>query len=503
MIDRVQVKYQSQLQDWVALLSGCLLPLSFAPFNFWPSALLAPAALFWTTYDSIRYRTIWRFYLFNVGMFSVGISWIFISINVYGGASVLLAGILVALFVLAFSLLCLPQAWVYATWLRHNSCSAAAAFIGLWVLQEWFRGWFLTGFPWLFLGYGVMETPLVHLAPLLGIFGVSLAACACSVYFVLAMIQFRSVFLLVPLIIIVLALAASSINHTDHQEDITVSLVQGNVDQHIKWNSENRIPILNQYLSASASEWGRDIIVWPEAAVTLLGYDADLRLAEVKRNGARHGTTLVTGIPDFDENGGFQNTVLALGNGSGQYIKRRLVPFGEYVPLEGLLRGLIQFFDLPMSRNTPGPLLQPPLLAGELLLSISICYEVVYPELVRQSARDADLLVTVSNDTWFGSSIGPWQHLQMARMRALENGRFMVRATNNGITALIDHRGTLQGSLPQFETGVLRGDAEIRTGATFFNRFGSLPSFVLCIFLILVSVSQSLRLFRAHGDVKS
>ena len=204
----------------------------------------------------------------------------------------------------------------------------------------------------------------------------------------------------------------------------------------------------------------------------------------------------MTGIPDRYDNGGLQNTVLALGNGSGQYIKRRLVPFGEYVPLEGVLRGLIQFFDLPMSRNISGPLMQPPVVAGNLLLSLSICYEVAYPELVRQSTRDADLLVTVSNDTWFGSSIGPWQHLQMARMRTLENGRAMVRATNNGVTALIDHQGRLKATLPQFEAGVLRGDIEIRTGSTFFTQFGSLPCFVLCFLLILVVPVQQQRLAR-------
>ena len=442
----------------------------------------------------------WRFYLFNVGMFAVGISWIFVSINVYGGTSTLLAGFLVALFVLAFSLICLPQAWIYATWLRPNRFAAASAFVGLWVLQEWFRGWLLTGFPWLFLGYGVMETSLVYLAPVLGVFGVSLAACACSVYAALALLQSRASLLLVPLMIVVLGSVVSSMNHTSHEEDITVSLIQGNVDQHIKWHPDSRLPILNRYLSASASEWGRDLIVWPEAAITVFKGDGEILLAEIQRDAEKAGTTLVTGIPDRSETGGFQNTVLALGNGSGQYIKRRLVPFGEYVPLESLLRGLIQFFDLPMSRNTSGPWHQSPLLAGNLLLSISICYEVVYPELVRQSTYGADLLVTVSNDTWFGSSIGPWQHLQMARMRALENGRAMVRATNNGITALIDHRGRLQAKLPQFEPGVLRGDVEIRTGSTLFSQLGSLPSFGLSFLLILTGVFLPQRLARIHGD---
>jgi len=443
----------------------------------------------------------WRFYLFNVGMFSVGISWIFVSINIYGGASILLAGFLVALFVLVFSLICFPQAWIYATWSQRNRYAAASVFIGLWVIQEWFRGWFLSGFPWLFLGYGVMETPFVYFAPMLGIFGVSLAACAFSVCAMLALMQFRASLLLLPFLITVLAWAAGSVSQTSSGENITISLVQGNVDQHIKWHPDSRLRILDHYRSASAAEWGRDIVVWPEAAITVFKDDAKRVLDEIQRDAAKAGTTLLTGIPGRDDNGGFQNTVLALGNGSGQYIKRHLVPFGEYVPFEGMLRGLIKFFDLPMSRNISGAWLQPPVFAGGLLLSISICYEVAYPELVRQSTRDADLLVTVSNDTWFGSSIGPWQHLQMARMRALENGRALVRATNNGVTALIDHRGRLQATLPQFEAGVLRGDVEIRTGSTLFTQFGSLPTFVLCFVLILVVPVQLQRLIPINGDV--
>ena len=176
------------------------------------------------------------------------------------------------------------------------------------------------------------------------------------------------------------------------------------------------------------------------------------------------------------------------------------MPFGEYIPLESVLRGLIQFFDLPMSRNVPGPRQQEPILADDLKLSVSICYEVVYPEIVREDVREIDLLVTVSNDTWFGSSIGPWQHLQMARMRALENGRAMVRATNNGITALIDHQGNLQATLRQFEPGVLRGDVEIRTGLTLFSRFGSLPVLFLSLLLALFGRFLPLNWLVIHGD---
>jgi apolipoprotein N-acyltransferase len=171
----------------------------------------------------------------------------------------------------------------------------------------------------------------------------------------------------------------------------------------------------------------------------------------------------------------FRNTAVVAGTGEGRYVKRRLVPFGEYVPLEGLLRGAIEFFALPMSHAGPGAWRQPLLDLGGQRAQMSICYEVVYPDLVRRDAGGADVLITISNDTWFGASIGPLQHLQMAQMRALENGRWMLRGTNNGVTAIVDHRGAVTSRLPQFEPGVLRGEYAAMSGITPFTRFGHAP----------------------------
>jgi apolipoprotein N-acyltransferase len=174
-------------------------------------------------------------------------------------------------------------------------------------------------------------------------------------------------------------------------------------------------------------------------------------------------------------------------------VKRRLVPFGEYVPLEGLLRGLIEFFDLPMSRSSPGPWQQPLLDLGGHRGAMAICYEIVYPDLVRSQAAEADVLLTISNDTWFGRSIGPLQHLEMARMRALENGRWVLRGTNNGVTAIIDPRGRVQARLPQFEPGVLRGEYRTMSGTTPFTRYGHGPLLVLLFLLLAAGVARKAR----------
>ena len=205
-------------------------------------------------------------------------------------------------------------------------------------------------------------------------------------------------------------------------------------------------------------------------------------LDPIDRRADANQTTLFVGAPYLgEEDGSYHNSVIALGQGQGVYHKQRLVPFGEYVPLEGLLRGLIDFFDLPMSAFSPGPADQPPLRAGPYRVAPFICYEVVYPELVARAARQADVLLTISNDSWFGRSIGPLQHLQIARMRALENGRYMIRGTNNGVSAIIDQRGRIVARTEQFVEATLAGDVEVMLGNTPFSSFGVIPVVSACV----------------------
>lgn len=479
------LKKQRWLLDFGALLAGALLPLSLSPFDWWPFALVTPVALFLIVRQDSVWRATRRFYLFNLGMFAVGVSWIFVSIYTYGGTSFVLAGVLVAAFVAAYSLVSIPLGYVFARFFRDGDIQQVLGFAALWVLQEWFRGWFLTGFPWLYLGYGVMGTPLENFAPYLGVFGISLLVLVAMLSLLMAFERQKIGWIVPFMLVLTLGLMADRSSLTEPDGEISVSLIQGNVDQHVKWLPENRRPILDLYMTATEDEWGRDLIVWPEAAITTFREHAGDYLNQLQALGETSGSALVFGIPDRDAEGRFQNTLVALGTGEGRYVKRRLVPFGEYVPLEQYLRGIITFFDLPMSRNRSGPPDQPPIKVNDQAVSVSICYEVVYPDLVRRAAESPALLLTVSNDTWFGASIGPWQHLQMARMRALENGRSMVRATNNGVTAVIDHRGGIQATLPQFQSGILRQDVELRSGETPFYQYGSWPVLIVSIFMLI------------------
>jgi apolipoprotein N-acyltransferase len=237
------------------------------------------------------------------------------------------------------------------------------------------------------------------------------------------------------------------------------------------------------YRELSEQAWAADLVIWPEAAIPRLYQYIPRQLGELDLLAQEHATTLLTGIPyrydkptdPASERVTYYNSVVALGTGSGIYFKQRLVPFGEYVPLERWLRGVIDFFDLPMSHMSWGPAKQNSLTTGPWRIAPFICYEVVYPDLVAHDSRDAHFIVTVSNDSWFGHSIGPPQHFQIARMRALENGRYVLRGTNNGITAIIDHQGHILAQAEQFIRTVIYGEAAPMQGQTPFNRLGSLP----------------------------
>jgi apolipoprotein N-acyltransferase len=270
---------------------------------------------------------------------------------------------------------------------------------------------------------------------------------------------------------------------------LSVAAIQGNVEQSMKWDPAQLNAQLALYRDLSIRAQRVDLIVWPETAVPVLMDYASGYLDSMSAFANSRNSALITGVPvrevDAYGNKRFYNAITVLGQGEGTYLKQKLVPFGEYVPLQDLLRGLIAFFDLPMSDFARGPADQPLLQAKGYQIAPYICYEVVYPEFAAGLAAQSNLLLTVSNDAWFGKSIGPLQHLQMAQMRALEAGRWMIRATNTGVTTLINPFGQLDRQLAQFEQGVLYGEVLPMQGLTPYLRWRSWPLALLCGLLLL------------------
>jgi len=486
---------------WLAAVAGAIFPLGLAPFDAWPLSLVAVGALFFLLDEAPPRRAALLGWAFGVGKYGVGASWIYVSIHDYGPAPVWLAASLVAFFVVAMALFPAAMTYVYARFVRgRNTCVNAIGFSSCWVGLEWVLTWFLTGFPWLFLGYAQLENPLRHWAPVGGVLLVSLVAAVSATLLVGAAAprqsrKWRSIAVALASLPWLLGAGLSQVHWVRPGAAGTVALVQGNIPQDVKWHPESVAPILHTYESLSAPYWRHSLVIWPEAAVTLFEHEARPFLQVMAAHARDGGAGFVLGIPAYerlpDGSAAFGNTAIALGNGEGRYVKRHLVPFGEYVPLEAVLRGAIEFFDLPMSHAAPGPAQQTLLRAGQWRLALAICYEIAYPDLVRRDARDADVIVTISNDSWFGRSIGPHQHLQMARMRAVENGRYVLRATNSGITAIVSPSGKVEATIPEFEAGVLDGTFTGMSGTTPFGRFGNVPVLV-CITLIIL-IAQATR----------
>ncbi len=475
----------------LALLAGAIVPLSLAPFDLWPLALLSLAVLCLCLRTHSGRDAVVRSWWFGLGLYSSGASWVFVSISEFGQASLPLALLLTGIFVSGLALIFALPFYAYGRWFSHRDLGLLLAFPAFWVLGEWLRSWLLTGFPWLYLGYGHLDTPLAGWAPVGGVFTVSGICALTAAALASALTAYRQPKTLLALITAgILWLAGWGLLQLSWTkpkgEPIKIGMVQANIPQAHKWDPDFRQPTLARFRQMSELLWGRDWVIWPEAAIPMLYHEAGIYLSEFHQRAAESNSALITGIlyDDFQQNKYF-NSIVGLGTALGIYHKRRLVPFGEYVPLEGWLRGLIHFFDLPTSIISKGPDNQRPLQVGKLFIAPSICYEVVYPDLVANAASSADVLLTISNDAWFGDSIGPLQHLQMARMRALETGRYMIRATNNGVSGIANTRGQLTLKSQRFVQQTLLGEVRAMTGQTPFMRWGSWPVLILSGLILL------------------
>lgn len=501
--DTTWMKRPGYLGHFFALICGALLPFSFAPYDFWPVQLVSIAYIYFALKDLTPKQAIWRGWWYGLGAFASGVSWVYVSIHVFSHTPAPLAFLMTLLFVAGLAWFFALMTYTFQKWFSHRQF-AFLSFAVIWMLFEWIRSWFLGGFPWLYLGDAHLETALAGFAPVLGVYSIGfiVALSACVLIDWQWKTHYKSGIAIVTLPWI-LGFMLSMINWTTPitESEIDVVAIQANIAQERKWLPEEIYPTLEKYRVASEENSSADLILWPETAITVLHHQAKEYLKYLDSQGKKHSTAIITGIPyqqgqTEELPGAYHNSILALGESSGLYHKQKLVPFGEYVPLPQSWRGLLSFFNIPMSDFLPGKNHQPPLHVTrenlEYDIAPYICYDIVYPDHVASYAKDTGLLITISNDAWFGHSIGPLQHFAIARMRALENGRYLLRSTNTGITALIDHKGQVVDRLPQFEYGILKSKAQIMTGNTPFNIWGSWPLLIAgFLFLGWILVSHS------------
>ncbi|GAB1262519.1 apolipoprotein N-acyltransferase [Aurantivibrio plasticivorans] len=496
---RLQLPKPSLLWLGINLLAGALIPLCFAPFNFWPAGILSTAILATSLYNSQGKLAFRRSLAFGLGMFGVGTSWVFVSIHEFGNAPLPFAGLLTALFTLLLASVFAIPFGLRGRWLNSSNWMFALSFPATWLLSEWLRTWLFTGFPWLFLGYGHIHTWLSGWAPVFGVLGLGyiVALTGTTVSFAARHPRQPRQWAAIALLTAAfwaLGLVLKQVSWTqDYQTPKTVGIAQGNIPQDKKWDTDFVEPTLQRYGQLSESLWENDWVIWPEAAIPLiLNYRPhsealEPALQNIKSRALATNTTFITGIlylSPVDRK--FYNSVVATGLGNGIYHKQRLAPFGDYVPLSDWLGPLLELFNLPHSILVLGPPNQRGLQAGGALLSPAICYEVAYPDLVAQGARNSHVLITVSNDAWFGSSLGPIQHMQIAQMRAIENQRYMIRSTNNGISGIIDHKGNILARSEQFVAQAIESEVVLKSGTTPFMAWGSTPSVLFSFLLIAI-----------------
>lgn len=483
------------MRPLLAAFAGASATLAFAPFDIWPLAIISPALLLLLLNGSSTRHALLTGFTWGAGQFATGLSWVHVSIANFGGmpeiANLALMALMVsymAIYPMLFAA-CLNRFFPQSTPSRYLLAAPA-----LWLLFDWARGWLFTGFPWLWLGYSQIDTPLAALAPLGGVQLITLALllCAGSVSYMALSRNWR--WLALPLAIFFATFALQHVTWVSPKPEshTRFALIQGNIPQALKWHPSERWPTLMKYTDLSRENWDADIIIWPEAAIPALELELPAFLANLDSAARLNQTALLTGILNRSASGNYYNSILTLGdtpNGEynyqtqPRYSKHHLLPFGEFVPFEQWLRPLAPLFNLPMSSFSRGEFIQDNIIAKGRHLVAALCYEIIFSDQVRRNITDdTDFILTLSNDAWFGHSIGPLQHMQIARMRALETGKPVIRATNNGVTAVTDFKGRIIAELPQFETKVLRAEVSSTTGNTPFRFLGSWP---LAIYVLL------------------
>ncbi len=475
--------------------------LAFAPFGVYLLAPLLLAPLLHSfLHANPRTAATYGFW-FGAGLFLAGTYWLYNSIHVFGGAPLILAIFLMLALVAIMGLYYAATGWLTARLSGGKPMLLLLVAPSAWVAIEWIRGWFLTGFPWLAIGYSQVDSPLVGLAPVIGVYGMSLAVTFSATAVVVAVNVGQKLRWILASVAVTPWLVGFVIQDIEWTEEagpaVTTTIVQGGVSQDRKWLPEQFRPTLTMYRRSLAENPGSEIILWPEVAIpSLLHYVEDY--VEVLQSDLRaSGQTLLFGILEQDqETQAVHNSVVLLDGADRQvYRKRHLVPFGEFFPVPDFVREWMRLMSLPYSDISAGdavqPLLQTP---GGQQLSVAICYEDAYGAEQLYALPEASILINVSNDAWFGDSIAPYQHLEIARLRAIEVGRPVVRATNTGVSTFISADGTLSGTLEQFTEDSASADVMPRGGLTPYARLGNIPSVTL---VVLVIAGFALRDFAA------
>lgn len=467
---------------FITFLLGTITVLSFAPFYIFPIPVFTLAVLFkfWREKNMVPRHVALLSFAFSMGMFGAGVTWLYVSLHDFGLMPMPIAVLALCILCAYMSLFLTLGSWLLSRLQITSPQIWALAVAGMWVLAEWLRGTLFTGFPWLNLGYSQAPySPLAGFAPIIGVYGLSLvitlSAALVTLWFERGLYAWHY-----GLLICTIWLSGFGLQFINwvypEGEPTTVSLLQGNIAQDLKWRDDYVVRTMEIYarlIHGSNSQ----LIVTPEISIPLYREAVPpaylSSLADHARN--NKGDVLVGMIERMPEsNSVYYNSMFSFGTSPEQsYRKYHLVPFGEYIPLKAVFGWVVDILKIPLSDFSRGSLTQKPMMLAGQNIAINICYEDVFGEEIISQLPQASLLVNVSNDAWFGRSIGPQQHLQISQMRALETGRYMLRATNTGVTAIINERGIVLQKIEEFTTAALHGSVQGFKGTTPYVIWGN------------------------------
>jgi apolipoprotein N-acyltransferase len=473
----------------IPFLAGAATVVAFAPAGVYPLSLITFALLVQRWSEASPRRCFMTGFWFGLGFFAVGVSWVYVSMSEFGGMPPPLAAFSTAFFCAFLALFPATAGWLQARIPAPLAVRVCLLIPAAWTVFEWLRGVIFTGFPWISVGYATVGWPMQGYAPLGGVYLLTFLTLLLAGVVLLAFQNKRSMAAILGFTAILVT--GEALRHvewtTPEGPPVETSLLQGNVPQEMKFRRERYAKILETY-ARLAEESQAKLIVLPETAVPNWLDQVDpayiARLGAVAR---RNGGDLLLGVAYREPPRSYYNSVISLGVSPPQiYHKHHLVPFGEFVPPG--FDWVMSRLDIPMSNFSRGPLAPPPLEIAGLRVAVNVCYEDAFGDEIAAQLPAATLLVNMSNVAWFGDSLAPTQHLQMARLRSVETGRMHLAATNTGVTAAIDRDGSVLGRLPQYTEGRLEVRAQGYAGTTPYARLRDWPILALCLGLLVAWV---------------
>ncbi|MDP3704545.1 MAG: apolipoprotein N-acyltransferase [Legionellaceae bacterium] len=480
--------------------AGILIPFGFAPFHFPGLTILGMALLYAELQGKSLKQSLLTGFIFGLGFMGLGVSWIYVSIHAYGHLNTILSALITTVFIGYIALFPALISGLYHHLAKTRSpIFLCCLFSALWCVGEFLRSTCLGGFPWLLLGFGQMDTPLKYLLPIIGVYGVGFFTCLAATFLVSSTqtqpFKFKIIWLFAFIAILLIPTSLKSIHWSEiKSKPLSVGVIQANLSMRDKWDETIFWQLLKRYQhDANALIGKKQLIVMPESAIPVpANYVGDF-LEGLNQSAKHAGSTLLLGIPQAttSDETEYYNTLTTLGLGKGSYMKQHLVPFGEYIP--GPFQRMMSWLNLPTSNMRAGRAHQSLITVQKHPIATLICYELAYPELLRNQLPRAEWIVSISDDGWFGHSLAVHQQLQMAQALSIQTGRYQVLANNDGLSSIIDNHGNLSESLPAFSSGVLEGMIYPATGASPWVVVGDQPILFLSLCIGLIAFFKQRR----------